>query len=58
MFALVGALILTLTLIPVLASYWFRGGVREKQNRAYDWMKRVYAIQLDWALTARRLRLL
>ena len=26
-FALVGALILTLTLIPVLASYWFKGGV-------------------------------
>src|SRR6516165_5272533 len=29
-FALVGALILTLTLVPVLTSYWFRGGVREK----------------------------
>jgi cobalt-zinc-cadmium resistance protein CzcA len=28
-FALVGALILTLTLIPVLASYWFKKGVRE-----------------------------
>src|SRR3974390_1306394 len=50
-FALVGALILTLTLIPVLASYWFRGGVREKPNRAYEWMKRKYAIQLDWALS-------
>src|ERR1700729_3796056 len=49
-FALVGALILPLTLIPVLASYWFRGGVREKQNRAYEWMKRKYAVQLDWAL--------
>src|SRR5258707_715305 len=49
-FALVGALILTLTLIPVLASYWFRGGVREKQNRAFEWMKEKYAVQLDWAL--------
>src|SRR5277367_355843 len=49
-FALVGALILTLTLIPVLASYWFRNGVREKPNRAYEWMKRKYAGQLDWAL--------
>ena len=29
-FALVGALILTLTLDPVLASYWFRGGVKRK----------------------------
>ena len=49
-FALVGALILTLTLVPVLASYWFKGGVREKPNRAYEWMKRKYAVQLDWAL--------
>src|SRR5450432_2004953 len=49
-FALVGALILTLTLIPVLASYWFKNGVREKQNRAFEWMKQKYAGQLDWAL--------
>ncbi len=49
-FALVGALILTLTLIPVLASYWFKGGVREKQNRAFEWMKQKYAAPLDWAL--------
>jgi heavy metal efflux system protein len=49
-FALVGALILTLTLTPVLASYWFRGGVREKRNRAFEWMKSKYAVQLDWAL--------
>src|SRR5690349_6571423 len=49
-FALVGALILTLTLVPVLASYWFKSGVREKPNRAFEWMKRKYAFQLDWAL--------
>jgi heavy metal efflux system protein len=49
-FALIGALILTLTLIPVLASYWFRKGVKEKPNRAYDWMKEKYAKQLDWVL--------
>ena len=49
-FALIGALILTLTLIPVLASYWFKQGVREKPNRAFEWMKRKYAGQLDWAL--------
>ena len=39
-FALLGALVLTLTLVPVLASYWFKNGVREKRNRAYEWMKR------------------
>src|SRR5689334_5676000 len=54
-FALVGALILTLTLIPVLASYWFKSGVREKQNRAFEWMKRKYAAQLDWALNRPKL---
>src|SRR5450432_2371688 len=54
-FALVGALILTLTLVPVLASYWFKGGVREKQNRPFEWMKAKYAKQLDWALERRKL---
>jgi cobalt-zinc-cadmium resistance protein CzcA len=49
-FALIGALILTLTLVPVLASYWFKSGVKEHTNRAFEWMKRIYATQLDWAL--------
>jgi cobalt-zinc-cadmium resistance protein CzcA len=49
-FALIGSLILTLTLVPVLASYWFKAGVREKRNRAMDWMKEKYAKPLDWAL--------
>ena len=49
-FALIGALILTLTLVPVLASYWFKSGVKEHTNKAFDWMKRKYASQLDWAL--------
>ena len=56
-FALVGALILTLTLIPVLASYWFKSGVREKPNRAFEWMKRKYASQLDWALARPKMTL-
>ena len=49
-FAIIGALILTLTLVPVLASYWFRGGVREKPNPAFEWMKAKYTRPLDWAL--------
>ncbi len=57
-FALVGALILTLTLVPVLASYWFRSGVKEHTNRAYEWMKRKYAGQLDWALDRPKLTML
>ncbi len=49
-FALVGSLILALTLVPVLASYWFKKGVREKVNRPYEWCKDVYRRQLEWCL--------
>ena len=50
-FALVGALILTLTLIPVLASYWFKKGVREKpQSRLRVDEGASTPSQLDWAL--------
>jgi cobalt-zinc-cadmium resistance protein CzcA len=49
-FALLGGLVLTLTLIPVLASYWFKGGVREKVNRPYEAIKSFYAGKLGWGL--------
>jgi cobalt-zinc-cadmium resistance protein CzcA len=49
-FALIGALLLTLTLVPVLASYWFKKGVRERINRPFEWIKAQYAKQLDWSL--------
>ena len=45
--ALVGALILTLTLVPVLCSYWFRSGVRERVNKPFEWIKRKYDGELD-----------
>src|SRR5271156_5319688 len=48
--ALLGSLIFTLALVPVLASYWFKGGVKEVVNLPYEWVKRVYAVQLDWCL--------
>jgi heavy metal efflux system protein len=57
-FALVGSLILTLTFVPVLASYWFKKGVREHVNRPFEWMRRKYATQLDWALGRPRLVML
>ena len=57
-FALLGALILTLTLVPVLCSYWFKGGVKETTNKAFEWIKRVYTRQLDWCLAHRHLTLL
>ncbi|MFY9527290.1 MAG: CusA/CzcA family heavy metal efflux RND transporter [Candidatus Acidiferrales bacterium] len=48
--ALVGALILTLTFVPVLTSYWFRGGVRERVNKPFEWIRQKYAGELDWCL--------
>jgi len=49
-YALLGALLFTLTLVPVLASYWFKRGVKEVVNRPYEWVKRIYAGQLEWCL--------
>src|ERR1700687_241908 len=54
-FALIGALILPLTMMPVLSFYWFKSGVREHRTRAYEWMKDQYAKQLDWALARPKL---
>jgi len=48
--ALVGALLLTLTLVPVLCSYFFKKGVHEAVNRPFEWMRRQYGKQLDWCL--------
>jgi len=49
-FALVGGLILTLTLVPVLASFAFKKGVREKTNPVYELIKREYSWELSWCL--------
>ncbi len=49
-FALVGSLILTLTLVPVLASYWFKNGVKEKPNRIFERVRDGYGKQLEWCL--------
>ncbi|MGH9742629.1 MAG: efflux RND transporter permease subunit [Candidatus Acidiferrum sp.] len=57
-FALVGALILTLTLVPVLASYWFTKGVREKVNPIFEWIRKFYAGRLDWCLGHPKITLL
>src|SRR6202167_5483043 len=49
-YALLGSLLFTLTLVPVLASYWFTKGVKEKTNRAYEWFRSEYAAELNWCL--------
>jgi cobalt-zinc-cadmium resistance protein CzcA len=48
--ALVGALVLTLTFVPVMCSYWFKKGVRERVNQPFEWVKRNYSGYLTWCL--------
>jgi cobalt-zinc-cadmium resistance protein CzcA len=48
--ALVGALILTLTFVPVMCAYWFKKGVHERVNKPFEWVRSVYAVQLEWCL--------
>ncbi len=53
-FALVGSLLLTFTLTPVLVSLLLRGKISEKENFFIHWVKRGYAPSLDWCLTHKR----
>ncbi|HXE32153.1 MAG TPA: CusA/CzcA family heavy metal efflux RND transporter [Terriglobales bacterium] len=48
--ALVGSLLITLTLVPVLSSYWFKHGIRATVNRPLEWMKGWYRGQVRWCL--------
>jgi heavy metal efflux system protein len=48
--ALIGSLILTLTFVPVMCSYWFKKGVREPRNKPFEWIKQEYGSELRWFL--------
>ncbi|HXJ95076.1 MAG TPA: CusA/CzcA family heavy metal efflux RND transporter [Terriglobia bacterium] len=52
-FALLGALFFALVLAPVLASFVFRSGVREKANPLFAVIMRAYRWQLSWCLRHR-----
>jgi cobalt-zinc-cadmium resistance protein CzcA len=49
-YALLGALLLTLTVVPVLCAWGLRGGVVERRNRAFEWLRGHYTRALDWCL--------
>jgi len=49
-FALIGSLIVTLTLLPLLCAWFMRKGVQEKRNAAFERMKSVYTKGLDFCL--------
>jgi cobalt-zinc-cadmium resistance protein CzcA len=55
--ALVGALILTLTFVPVMCAFWFKRGVHERENKPFEWVRRHYAIELEWCLDRPKLTL-
>ena len=46
-FALIGSLIVTLVLLPVLCAYLMRNGVRERRNAAFEAIKSAYGKGLD-----------
>jgi cobalt-zinc-cadmium resistance protein CzcA len=49
-FALLGSLIVTLTLLPVLCLLFMRRGVRERRNAAFEAVKSAYTKGLDFCL--------
>ena len=49
-FALIGSLIITLTLLPVLCAWFMRSGVRERRNAAFEVIKSAYTKGLDYCL--------
>lgn len=49
-FALIGSLLITLTLIPVLCSWAMRRGIRERRNAAFETVKAAYSRWLDFCL--------
>jgi heavy metal efflux system protein len=57
-FALVGALLLTLTLVPVLATWIFRSGIKTWRNPALEWIFSRYEVAVRWTLRHARLVIL
>lgn len=49
-FALIGSLLVTITLLPVVCTVVLRGGVKERRNAAFEWVLRRYRSGLEWSL--------
>jgi heavy metal efflux system protein len=52
-FALLGAMVLAITLVPVLASYFMKGDLKEWHNPVVRWLDDNYKHALNWALEHR-----
>jgi cobalt-zinc-cadmium resistance protein CzcA len=53
-FALIGSLIVTLALLPVLCSWFMRRGVRERRNAIFERIRAAYIRGLDYCLARTR----
>lgn len=53
-FALAGSMLLSMTLMPVLASYALKKEKKQRAHRALSWLEGRYGKLLDWALRHRR----
>jgi cobalt-zinc-cadmium resistance protein CzcA len=54
-FALLGSLVLVLTVIPVLCSYFMKGELKEWHNPVMGWVRDHYRTSLEWSLSRRKL---
>jgi heavy metal efflux system protein len=52
-FALLGALLFSMIIAPVLSSAFFKDGVREWRNPAMEYLKRSYRVAVGWAIEHR-----
>ena len=53
-FALIGALLITLSVLPVFCRWVLRRGVVERRNPGFEWLKAWYERGLDWCLARPR----
>ena len=49
-FALIGSLLVTITLLPVVCRIVLRGGVKERRNATFEWVLDRYRSGLEWSL--------
>jgi heavy metal efflux system protein len=56
-FALLGALIFSMTIAPVLASVFFKKGVKEWHNPVMDFLRKHYRTSVRWAIEHNKLTL-
>lgn len=53
-FALIGSLLVSLVVLPVLCAWLLRRGVKDRRNPLFEWVKARYQVTLDWCLARPR----